>query len=119
MPRYVVLFHENPSAERESHWDLMLEVNDCLLTWELNTRPDKSVGWHACKQLKDHRLAYLDYEGPISNNRGHVTRWDAGEFEWVSRSDASDQLRLHGSKLRGMLFLAKQNSAWRYRFDRL
>ena len=31
--------------------------------------------------LPDHRLAYLDYEGPISGDRGSVTRWDRGTYD--------------------------------------
>ena len=37
--------------------------------------------------LPDHRLAYLEYEGAVSNDRGHVTRVDEGVYEpleWTS-----------------------------------
>ena len=35
----------------------------------------------------DHRRIYLDYEGPISGNRGHVRRVAGGECELHARTD--------------------------------
>jgi hypothetical protein len=32
------------------------------------------------ERLADHRLAYLDYEGPVSGDRGIVRRLDTGTF---------------------------------------
>ena len=32
-------------------------------------------------RLPDHRLAYLEYEGPVSGNRGVVRRIDSGKYE--------------------------------------
>ena len=31
-------------------------------------------------RIADHRLAYLEYEGPVSGNRGCVRRLDAGQY---------------------------------------
>ena len=70
MPRFVVLEHVRPE---DRHWDLMLESGDALATWALKHSPD-SAQPIAAEQLPDHRLAYLDYEGPISGGRGAVTR---------------------------------------------
>ena len=74
MPRFVILQHETDAG---SHYDLMLEVGGVLKTWSLSEPPeaDREV---ACKSLPDHRLAYLDYEGPISGGRGSVTRLGSG-----------------------------------------
>ena len=65
MPRYVVLEHDHPAR----HWDLMLEAGDVLRTWRLAAPPgaDQPIGATA---TFEHRLAYLDYEGPISGGRG-------------------------------------------------
>jgi hypothetical protein len=67
------------------HWDLMLESGDVLHTWALAAEPAPNLPI-AAEQLPDHRLIYLDYEGPISGNRGTVTRWDAGRFEVLSET---------------------------------
>jgi hypothetical protein len=59
--------------------------------------------------LADHRLAYLNYEGPVSGNRGRVVRWDTGEFDW--RQDETDQVivDLHGGRIQGQLLLERAN----------
>ena len=38
--------------------------------------------------LPDHRLIYLEYEGPISGDRGTVVAWDRGEYRLKRQSDA-------------------------------
>ena len=82
MPRFVILEHDWP----ERHWDLMLEAETSLRTWRLGAPlvPGADV---AAESIGDHRLLYLDYEGPVSGNRGCVKRWDWGEFDWRTRAD--------------------------------
>jgi hypothetical protein len=80
MPRYVVLQHlMPPSSGRESHYDLMLERDGMLLTWAITELPQAGLRT-AAKRLPDHRPAYLDYEGPVSGDRGEVRRVAAGEY---------------------------------------
>lgn len=115
MPRFVLLEHDHP----EFHWDFMLESNDTLLTWRLDRIPDKA-GEIAAVSLPDHRIAYLDYEGPISGNRGSVVRVDRGDFEVLASEDGIESVRLNGSRLQGTVSLRKLSadgspgeSAWR------
>ena len=77
MPRFVILSHDHPFP----HWDLMLEAGESLRTWRLRSQPE-AEGEIDAEELGAHRLAYLDYEGPISGGRGTVTRWDHGTYEW-------------------------------------
>ena len=93
MPRFVLLRHETPPGHpRPSHWDLMLEHAGVLLTWELQTLPGlwaEALGEDSsdaedtveARRLSDHRLAYLEIEGPVSGGRGTVQRCDRGELE--------------------------------------
>jgi hypothetical protein len=101
MPRFVILTHDWPFP----HWDLMLEAGDVLRTWRLldEPGPDRRVRAEA---LADHRLAYLDYEGPLSGDRGSVTRWDAGEFEWEPDSSEPLRLLLHGRRIEGAVTIS-------------
>ena len=97
--RFVVLCHQFPDgAERVSHWDLLLEQPDVsnqrLLTFEVPTSPIHWAKPTLAKQLPDHRLTYLSYEGPISGNRGWVTRVLDGYVEWVVFSTDSLVLNL-------------------------
>jgi hypothetical protein len=95
MPRYVILAHDHPFV----HWDMMLEQGNVLRTWRLAAPPEPHIEV-AAEAIGDHRLAYLDYEGPVSGSRGHVSCWDAGTYEWV---EYSTKARLAGEKLNGEL----------------
>jgi DNA polymerase Ligase (LigD) len=101
MGRYVILRHECPEDYKPGvHWDLMLEFGDALRTWALAEEPTPGVPI-AAEELPDHRLAYLDYEGPISGDRGTVRRWDAGRFELLSESRLEIHIRLAGDRVAG------------------
>ncbi len=97
MPRYVVLQHQ---TVQRVHFDLMLEADGVLKTWSMPQAPLPGVVIE-CNALVDHRLAYLDYEGPISGDRGSVTRWDRGYYTLERRSDRAWQIDLAGEKLHG------------------
>ena len=88
MPRYVILRHELPPGNaRASHYDVMFDTGETLRTWAIELPPDSTVEQPA-EPLPDHRRDYLAYEGPVSGNRGAVTRWDEGEYETTADDDA-------------------------------
>jgi hypothetical protein len=105
MPRYVILEHDHPHR----HWDLMLEAGGVLRTWRLAgpPRPGAAV---AAEPSFDHRLAYLEYEGPISGGRGSVVRCDAGTFTTAEETADRLLLRLEGERLRGTAVLARADT---------
>jgi hypothetical protein len=78
VPRYVVLEHDHP----ELHWDLMLQVGAALKTWRLPQPPAPGRSMPALS-LPDHRLDYLEYEGPVSGKRGAVIRCAGGVYQWA------------------------------------
>ena len=100
MPRFVILEHDHPAL----HWDLMLECGDVLKTWRLAAVPT-SAGAIRAEPVPDHRRLYLDYEGPVSGNRGQVKRWDWGDYRWETAggfdSEGPRTLILNGTRLRG------------------
>lgn len=55
----------------------MLEHDGVLLTWQLPS-PQLSALPLQVRRIANHRLAYLEYEGPLSSDRGAVTRVEAG-----------------------------------------
>ena len=107
MPRYVILQHETAGGV---HFDLMLELGAAMRTWSLSQAPANGVEIHA-KGLPDHRLAYLDYEGLVSGNRGSVARWDRGTYQIERQSDSDLVLQLNGEKLLGKATLARDCQA--------
>jgi hypothetical protein len=107
MSRYVILRHETPAdSPRPVHWDLLLETGEVLTAWALDGLPELGIVVGATR-LADHRLAYLEYEGPISGNRGTVGQWDAGEFRVESATQAEWRVDLCGNRLDGILVLRR------------
>lgn len=104
MPRFAVLQHDHP---RGLHWDFFLESGAILRTWALAKPPDTLEPVPA-QALFDHRLAYLDYEGPVSGQRGTASRWDAGTAELVHESADELVVRLSGNRLQGVATLTGQ-----------
>jgi len=91
MPRFVVLEHDHPNL----HWDLMLEQADGLRTWRLAEFP--TVGRTVGAELTFvHRSVYLEYEGPVSGDRGTVKRVLSGVFEWERDEDERVEARWPG-----------------------
>lgn len=118
MPRFVVLYHECPGDRpRPSHWDFMLEADSTLRTWALSSAPNELTEQLA-NELPHHRTAYLDYEGPVSGNRGHVTRWDSGTFYVLTCEGETLTIELLGQRLRGVATLKRDaDDAQRWRFS--
>jgi len=79
-----------------------------LKTWALPQPPEVGVEM-ACDPLPDHRLAYLDYEGPIAGERGSVTRWDHGTCCIIEQSDTQWIVEFRGEKLLGRVTLFLPN----------
>ena len=112
--RWVLLHHQvgEPLGGRGDHYDFMLsskgispedaglqtpgsEEAQCLWTWAIPINPLQQPLPLVCSadRLPDHRTAYLDYEGPISGNRGEVQQVASGNYEVVSCSEELIELR--------------------------
>jgi hypothetical protein len=120
MPRFVVLEHTWNGV----HWDLMLEVGDRLRTWAIDAPIEPGVDLPA-RDLADHRRAYLDYEGPVSGNRGSVRRVDRGEFEVRIWTPEHVRIALRGAQLVGEVELrrvgmtgGRSSLAWVFRLGK-
>jgi hypothetical protein len=76
--RYVVLYHMDVE---EPHFDLMFETapGSLLSTWRSAVWPIESAT--ELTRLRDHRRLYLEYEGPVSAQRGAVLRVNDGQCE--------------------------------------
>ena len=102
MPRFALLEHDHPSP----HLDLLFEAGEVLWAWRLEALPAPG-GAAASTRNFDHRLLYLDYEGPISGGRGSVRRLDGGWFEWVERADGRLIADVRGRLLAGRVELVR------------
>jgi hypothetical protein len=108
--RFVILTHDWPAL----HWDFLVEAGSVLRAWRLlsEPRPDTDI---AAEPNFDHRLLYLDYEGPLSRDRGSVSRWDAGDCDWLLEESERVEIELRGTKLTGRAVLRRENEGWVFR----
>ncbi|HMO13806.1 MAG TPA: hypothetical protein PKD64_04595 [Pirellulaceae bacterium] len=101
--RFVILRHQfPPGSSRTDHYDVMLEADGSLRVWEVSDWPIVEERAIAAK-LPDHRLAYLEYEGPISGGRGWVTRVDGGLCQRIDPQGSGLAWRLLSSQLDGTI----------------
>jgi hypothetical protein len=94
--RFVVLHH---TGVDEPHYDFMFETSPTsqLVTFRLQQWPLHEN--QPAIKLRDHRRAYLDFQGDISMGRGHVQRVDEGDAQvtaesggWTVRIENQSQL---------------------------
>lgn len=110
--RFVVLYHQLPSRPgRGSHWDLMFQQGDALRTWAVAEMPPATGAAIQGRLLPPHRLAYLDYEGAVSGDRGHVRRLDRGTLQWITDTPQRAVIRIAGQRLRGQLSFQRLSEA--------
>ena len=115
MSRFAILRHDGPQG---LHWDFLLEMGETLKTWSLPQAPEPGVKM-TCRALPEHRLAYLDYEGPVSGDRGSVARWDCGTYDVVCEGDSELIVELAGEKLNGRAVLVRSPEdlkSWQFSF---
>jgi len=116
-PAFVIHMH---SGHGRLHYDLMLRRGDALITWRLSQPPSSiEVGQVVpARRLPDHRIEYLDYEGPVSRGRGRVTRQDRGGYELLDEAPCRLELRLDGRSTSGRFELSRScpdDQAWTVR----
>ena len=63
----------------------------------------------------NHRLLYLDYEGPVSGNRGIVRRWDGGEYRLEDERPGRLLLWFDGARIQGWAVLKGNEENWTFR----
>jgi hypothetical protein len=107
--RFVILEH---TGHGPLHYDLMLAVGETLATWQLTQPPTMLAAGKdiPAKQLADHRIDYLDYEGDIGEDRGRVQRVEEGVFELLDQTDERWTIRLAGNTLQGEFLLCRTHT---------
>ena len=97
---FVIQTHQGCGA---LHYDFMLRNGDVLVTWRIDQpAADLEIGDSMdALQIPSHRLAYLQYEGPLSGGRGRVSIADAGLYELISQTADRWVIRLSGKSVNG------------------
>lgn len=110
--RFVILHHRTTEGE---HWDLMLEKEDVLLTWQLMQDPLVLGNWPVpARRIGDHRKLYLDYEGLLTGDRGEVRRVEEGTVEFREINADKLVIDLRGQRLAGCFRLVAQGDQWSF-----
>lgn len=124
MARTVLLRHE--LRDGSSHFDWMIEPPEGdhgasgLITFRITDRIDRGdVVEFLAQRIGDHRAAYLDYEGPVSGDRGQVRRVAAGSLAWLEADPQRIALRGHLGAAQGVFHGSEGGGAgfWRFRFE--
>jgi hypothetical protein len=116
MPRFVIQQHAVTADQ--IHWDLMLEFSGQLATWQVPVQPAQ---WGAavilCPKIFPHRMHYLTYEGPLSDNRGIVTIVARGIYEVLQQEEKCWRVLLRGDTIAGVLELrCVEGDNWQLQF---
>ena len=105
-PQFAILQHWQ---NHYTHWDLLLELpaRELLATFRVDQPPHTwaTVGALPVQALPDHRRIYLDYQGPISGDRGTVTRCDRGTIRVLQYTATHIGVEITGMLLQGHLDL--------------
>lgn len=113
-PLFVILHHRDHAGE---HWDFMIEMQTALATWKLPADPAAPDALPVQgTRIEDHRKHYLDYQGPVSGDRGHVTRVDKGPCRLHQAGDKVWEFTLDGRRMKGAFRLERDDSdvdTWR------
>ncbi|MFG0314975.1 MAG: hypothetical protein ACF8LL_12440 [Phycisphaerales bacterium] len=116
MRRTVVLLHTRPG--QPDHFDWLIDQPEHthehrLITFRTPLRPDQHHRFEA-EKAPDHRAFYLDYQGPLSQDRGEVTRVAQGTvLEWHFNENTIHATAKWGEST--IKYLATQSgSTWRF-----
>src|SRR5215471_11395455 len=116
MGKAVLLRHDLPDGSVHYDWMVEREPGGPLITFRIGERIDQAAARFAAQRLADHRLDYLEYEGPVSGDRGRVSRVARGQIE-VTRDDP-DAFECVGrlGDVRGRFVGRRAGEAWEFRF---
>jgi hypothetical protein len=114
--RYAILHHQDRAGE---HWDFLIEQPAALATWKFPGDPTAPGALPAeGRRIADHRKVYLDYEGPVRGDRGHVRRVDGGACDILDAGENGWRVVLRGGRLRGFFTLRPCGAGgYRWRLD--
>lgn len=104
--RFVIHHH----ITQPDHYDLMIDRGESLQSWQIPSPllPDLLAGREiASLRIQDHRRGYLDYQGPVSCDRGRVEILDTGEYTLGTESPPSLTITLSGRIFRGTLIISR------------
>lgn len=115
--QFVISEHTTPDGV---HWDLMLEMDDVLWTWRLNSLPEDLKNKPIpAERIHDHPLRFLTYEGPVQNGTGNVMITEKGSYNIIEETDTILTFDLNGNILCGRYSMSSYPETSSYTLQRL
>jgi hypothetical protein len=110
--RFVILEHTGTATYKPGqHWDLMFEVSHGLRTWQV-LHNWREVPLQSVQELPLHRAEYLEYEGPLTGERGFVRRIAGGTYRLLEESANSLRYDLQSEQFSGTITLTRNEHDW-------
>ncbi|HVW44493.1 MAG TPA: DNA polymerase ligase N-terminal domain-containing protein [Amycolatopsis sp.] len=99
---------------RRLHWDVRFERDGVMVSWAVPKGLPPTPGpTRLAVHTEDHPLEYASFEGEIPAGEyggGTMKIWDRGTYETKHWSDHKVEVRLNGSKVRGMYVFVNRHS---------
>ncbi len=103
--RFVI--HEHSTADG-THWDFMLETENTLQTFRLDTSPRQILQRPAhAEKIHDHPLKFLTYQGLVQNGKANVKIVDSGTYAVLHRTNEKIEMHFAGEILNGKFTLIR------------
>lgn len=107
--RFVVQHHV---IGADAHYDLMIEEGNALATWRLPTALAQIGDMPTpAERIAQHRRVYLDYEGPVSGDRGSVSIHERGVCRLLVGREDRWEIEFEGDRTRARVILQRLGSA--------
>lgn len=106
--QFVVQRHD---TGEEVHWDLMLEQDEALATWQVPVPPEEIAGTPInVERIADHPKRFLTYEGPLRSHPGSVRIHDRGSYVALTPSENNRHINvsIEGKRMKGIFCLRRQ-----------
>jgi hypothetical protein len=104
------------STDDNTHWDLMLETENTLQTFRLDTSPRQILYKPAhAQKIHDHPIKFLTYQGPVQNGNANVKIVDSGTYTVLHRTNEKIEMHFTGEILNGRFALTLlSNNTWNF-----
>jgi hypothetical protein len=110
--RFVILEHTGSATYKPGqHWDLLLEGTEGLRTWQVPC-DWREMPRQIVQELPLHRAEYLEYEGPLTGDRGIVRRIARGSYHVLKESTTCLKYDLQSDTFSGTITLTRCDQDW-------
>lgn len=104
--KFVIHYHTR--LGHAPHWDLMLEKDKDLETFQLQISPDKlakAISPVKLTKIFDHSPRFLTYQGPVNKGEGNIVMVEKGQYQISEIEPCHYEILFQGQKILGKFIL--------------